>query len=292
MKQNHAITLISLVITVIILLILAGVTLNIIIGDNGLLNKSEQSVSEHEKQEATEKMTLKVTNLQMKNYTEKQKLPTLQELADGLCEDDEMEYVVLDSKAVGSLNKIEVGERTSIFTKIKQYPYEFEINDKLQLASIDGVKVSYTNETEKMKELEDKISNLEMDIAQLQNGFNNKCKLIERPLKISTISAENGKWVNMEQVVISDQGSGKAIVTYSICTDNNVVSNLEIEIFKDGRAIATDSDRSNGRSYARCSASAIVEYGEGTVFDFKTFVDTTTTTINPSYTYSILLIPD
>lgn len=41
--NENAITLITLVITIIILLILAGVTINMFLGDNGLFNKSKQS---------------------------------------------------------------------------------------------------------------------------------------------------------------------------------------------------------------------------------------------------------
>ena len=39
-KSNFGITLIALIITIIVLLILAGVTINMLIGDNGILNKA------------------------------------------------------------------------------------------------------------------------------------------------------------------------------------------------------------------------------------------------------------
>ena len=41
LKQNHAITLIALVITIIVLLILAGVILNMVIGENGIIPKAQ-----------------------------------------------------------------------------------------------------------------------------------------------------------------------------------------------------------------------------------------------------------
>lgn len=43
LKENKGITLISIIITVIILLILAGITISLVIGDNGLIAKSKQS---------------------------------------------------------------------------------------------------------------------------------------------------------------------------------------------------------------------------------------------------------
>ena len=43
MSQVKGITLIALVITIIVLLILAGVSINLVIGDNGVLSKSKMA---------------------------------------------------------------------------------------------------------------------------------------------------------------------------------------------------------------------------------------------------------
>ena len=43
LKQNNAITLVALIITIIVLIILAGVTLNIVLGNNGIINKAKQA---------------------------------------------------------------------------------------------------------------------------------------------------------------------------------------------------------------------------------------------------------
>ena len=77
----------------------------------------------------------------MVSYGENTRKATLQELADGLCEDEEMQYVLLESQKTASLAPIEVGDAKSIFTKLKKYPYEFEIGEDLRLASVDGVKL-------------------------------------------------------------------------------------------------------------------------------------------------------
>lgn len=47
LKSEKAITLVALIITIIILLILAGVTLNMVLGDNSLINKSQSSVDKY-----------------------------------------------------------------------------------------------------------------------------------------------------------------------------------------------------------------------------------------------------
>ena len=62
LKKESAISLISLVVTIIVLLILAGISLNLIIGNKGIIEKSETAVKETEKQIATEKMDFKINS--------------------------------------------------------------------------------------------------------------------------------------------------------------------------------------------------------------------------------------
>ena len=56
MKNNQAITLVALIITIIVLLILAGVTLSIILGDNGLINKAQSSVDKYQEASQNEEL--------------------------------------------------------------------------------------------------------------------------------------------------------------------------------------------------------------------------------------------
>ncbi len=46
--KNKGITLVALVVTIIIMLILAGVTLRLTLGDNGLIKKAEETTKEYE----------------------------------------------------------------------------------------------------------------------------------------------------------------------------------------------------------------------------------------------------
>jgi len=127
-----------LVITVIILLILAGITIATLMGDNGLLNKADKAKEQNRKQTSIEIMKLKITNIQMQSYDENGKVATLQYLADKLCEDVEIQYVSLNSHPTEEKKEsVIVEEGKSIYTKLKEYPYEFEINSSLQL-KIDG----------------------------------------------------------------------------------------------------------------------------------------------------------
>ena len=58
--KNKGITLIALVITIIVLLILAGVSINILIGENGLLTKSQDAANENTRGGARDKVATSV----------------------------------------------------------------------------------------------------------------------------------------------------------------------------------------------------------------------------------------
>ena len=40
-KENNGITLVALVVTIVVLLILAGVTINLVLGENGLITQAK-----------------------------------------------------------------------------------------------------------------------------------------------------------------------------------------------------------------------------------------------------------
>ena len=69
-KKNQGITLIALVITIIILLILAGVSLNLIAGENGILTRAEKAVSATKIAAIREEIELEMANLKMQYYEE------------------------------------------------------------------------------------------------------------------------------------------------------------------------------------------------------------------------------
>ena len=64
MKNNKGITLISLIITIIILVILAGVTITTLVGENGILNKSKEASEKYIEEQVKEKITLAIVDIQ------------------------------------------------------------------------------------------------------------------------------------------------------------------------------------------------------------------------------------
>lgn len=135
--------------------------------------KSQTAKDETNKKTATEIMNLKITNAQIQSYAERQEMPTLQYLADRLCEDNEIQYVELSSKKTAELDKITVVNGKSIFAKLKEYPYEFEIDGKLKLASINGIKVADNTVDEEKEELKTAVETLQTTITQLQTKIEN-----------------------------------------------------------------------------------------------------------------------
>lgn len=70
LKERKGITLVALVITIIVLLILAGVTISLVIGENGLINKSKETEKITFETEVSEAIELKLAELEIEK-TEK-----------------------------------------------------------------------------------------------------------------------------------------------------------------------------------------------------------------------------
>ena len=71
MKNNKGITLIALVVTIIVLLILAGVSIAMLTGDNGILNRASESSVANAIGEGKDQVGLKVAELTTNYYDHK-----------------------------------------------------------------------------------------------------------------------------------------------------------------------------------------------------------------------------
>lgn len=138
MKQetNKGITIIALVITIIVLLILVAISIATLTGENGILNKSQKAKEENNRETATEIIKLKITSAQMDTQEKEQRMPTLKELSLAFKEDEEIEYVTESSEVAAVKYEVNSDNPSKIYTKLKQYPYEFEINKKIELANV------------------------------------------------------------------------------------------------------------------------------------------------------------
>ncbi len=215
--KNNAITLISLIITIIILIILASVAIYLSLGNNGIFNRAKQAKEVTNKQEATDIINLKITTAQMDKYAEDQRMPTLKELSVILGADNEIQYVTEKSQVAST--KYEVGENpASIFTKLNEYPYEFEINGKLQLASIDGVKLIADEEKENDKldiNLLKNFKEIYKGSTETTNGIKNLSYTLNENYSLIIIvvdSIGNGSGSNISNTKISAQNTKQELI--------------------------------------------------------------------------------
>ena len=70
MKNQSGITLVALVITIIVLLILAGVSINLALGQNGVLTRASSAVSANERAKVLEELGMSVNESQTVYFTE------------------------------------------------------------------------------------------------------------------------------------------------------------------------------------------------------------------------------
>ncbi len=63
-KSNKGITLIALVVTIIVLIILAGVSISLVLGENGIISKAKVARAETEKAEIIEKARMDILGVQ------------------------------------------------------------------------------------------------------------------------------------------------------------------------------------------------------------------------------------
>lgn len=123
--KNKGITLISLIVTIIVLLILAGISITTITSDNGIFNKASSAKSETSKANAEEKVKLIIGKLIL-NKNGNAKLIDLNELVDSNSEN----Y----SNEIGMDNVIKAMDESAI---IKIDGYAFTIDNKLNIINIE-----------------------------------------------------------------------------------------------------------------------------------------------------------
>lgn len=151
MKKNiKGITLIALVITIIVLLILAAVTINLVIGENGIFSKARNA--KEQVNYASAKETLELSLLKIKQECiQKEQNYTLDLIADELGKTTEetieiMQYYGLSAKVNSNANSVPANI-DGIVVIVKEYPkYKFLIGTKEDSSvGIEGVLITSSN---------------------------------------------------------------------------------------------------------------------------------------------------
>ena len=117
--EAHGITLIALVITIVVLLLLAGVTINTLIGDNGILNKVKIASDKYSEEEIKECIRLSYLELQGERLYNKNI--------------DEMQFLKMSLEKVFGNESVIIEKEEDIFEitiKIKNKDKNYTIDDK------------------------------------------------------------------------------------------------------------------------------------------------------------------
>lgn len=123
LKNNKGVTLVSLVVTIIILLILAGISISSVVGDNGLLNKATTSKTATEKKEEEEQLQIMLNNYVANELTIGKDLKTYLE----------------DKKNVGELAEVTEVTEVNKQIKVKVNTYAFTVDvDKCEVIENEG----------------------------------------------------------------------------------------------------------------------------------------------------------
>ena len=202
MKKQRGITLIALVITIVVLIILAGVAINLTIGENGIFTRAEEAKLQYEIAQAEEELDLKIAKLQI----EKQGSATLQDVVDMLKNETDMDYVV-SLEEIASVTGVEViGEVEEIYVVYKIY--QFKINNTLETEFISIIDHK-DDDADDEEEVTDKnstiIGNVTFEIVEL-NATSMKLQV-----NVETDNTEDIKgyfvYVNQEVVHIGEENN-------------------------------------------------------------------------------------
>lgn len=117
---NDGITLIALMITIIVLLILAGVTLNLTLGEGGIFKTAQSASKEHEKSQLKEELDLAILDIRT------------QKLAEG------KEMTREDLKGLESIGAII--DNTDIITEGEYKDYYFDIDENYEVNIQDKIR--------------------------------------------------------------------------------------------------------------------------------------------------------
>ena len=177
MKQNKGITLVALVVTIIIILILAGISINTLVGDNGIITKAKQT-----KQNITLAGEAEAIQLNQLYY----ELETGEQMTEDEEGNKKDEIIGLLQKQIEELKKQATDLQVQIETITKQCAEKEAVIISLQkqieeyqktvenLQSQIAVKDSTIVELQKqLTQKNDTITNLQTQLKTAQDKFNN-----------------------------------------------------------------------------------------------------------------------
>lgn len=156
--SNFGITLIALIITIIVLLILAGVTLNMLMGENGIFGKANISKERTNYASSKEIINIELMNIATKCYSEGIEY-NIKEIAKEM---KEVENITIEKYYNGETASIKNGVKESlenlkgiVVSENDYSKYKFLIGETGKIEGVIEGKITETTKMEEFKKLED-----------------------------------------------------------------------------------------------------------------------------------------
>ena len=255
MNNNKGITLVALVVTIIVLIILAGISINLLLGENGLITKAQEAKKQQKIAEIKEKISLELAAAETDAITRNESLEE-EQLNDivskyGTLQDDKDTILTKDDNYEISLKEIWYGTlSTSGSYSDKKKQIEMlekelkELQDKYdELEQINSGNSEVLNdlrnqittlENEKktledsLKAEQDKNKTLETQIADLNSKYDNLKKEYDKFFNDPGTAAEGdiaeGKtaWVNGNKITGTMEIKTTTIKNYGSVSSGNI----------------------------------------------------------------------
>lgn len=257
MKSKRGITLVALVITIIIMIILAGVSVQLVLGENGVLTKSKTAKEKNSLSTAEEKLKLKILDYVAED-TKENKEPNLVGFKEYCKADTEIEEIILCVEN-GELVEITQNQTpTRAKVKLKEYPYEFILNEKL-----DIIRVNVEGNIEKNEEISTVIPGTNIRKA-IELGTDIKIKDYFLEAKNPKILYNGNQITSTKDLPVGEWNfkyNKEENIIYVDLAENNYIEDLTGKqhnlYLKNGTIIKQDSD---GNSYLQFDG--IDDYGK------------------------------
>ena len=247
-EYNLGITLIALIITIIVLLILAGVTLNMVMGENGIIKKAQQAMQKTNISNAKEEIQLAIVeeetnansgeNLGNKfNY--ENVWNTLRKNDENLEVKEKSEEKVFIIKYKGYYFKIDENKNVTYIDEVEADPEENEY--KIVYNKNDGTE-------EKLEEIVPKDQEITLDTTKFSRGgyiiegwYNNPEGTGDKIIKVSRNIEVYAKW--KEVTNIESKGS---------TTIGNITYSDSYEIWNKSQLLDFRNKVNNGNKFENC----------------------------------------
>ena len=170
-RRNTGITLIALVITIIIMLILAGIIIAELTGKNGLITKAGLVKARTEYENAKEEVNIKLMEIAT-DCEERGVEYSINEIYNAIEKDDEKTIEKIFNKKTGVVDLVaqeSIVDLSDIVVSVKKYSkYKFLVGNKEETSEIEGIKGVTTEKITNFTTIEDFKSVVEFEKTELK----------------------------------------------------------------------------------------------------------------------------